>query len=80
MNIQARKLILIEEFIRISDESLITKLESFIKQEKKDSHEKSLKPMSLNEFHEMIDQAKRDSDAGRVISHQDLKKKVKTWK
>ena len=80
MNIQARKLILIEEFLRISDESLITKLESFIKQEKKVSHERNLKPMSMNEFHEMIDQAKRDSDAGRVISLQELKKKVKTWK
>lgn len=80
MNIQARKLILIEEFLRISDESLITKLESFIKEEKKVSHEKNLKPMSLNEFHEMIDQAKRDSDNGRVISHQELKKKVKAWK
>ena len=80
MNIQARKLILIEEFLRISDESLITKLESFIKQEKKVSHERNLKPMSLNEFHEMIDQAKRDSDSGQVISHQELKKKVKTWK
>jgi len=80
MNIQARKLVLIEEFLRISDESLITKLESFIRQEKKISHERNLKPMSMNEFHEMIDQAKRDSDVGRVISHQDLKKKVKTWK
>lgn len=80
MNIQSRKLILIEEFLRISDESLITKLESFIKQEKKVSHDRNLKPMSLNEFHEMIDQAKRESDAGRVISHQELKKKVKTWK
>ena len=80
MNIQARKLVLIEEFLRITDESLITKLESFIKQEKIKSHESNLKPMSLNEFHEMIDQAKRDSDAGRVISHQELKKKVKTWK
>ena len=80
MNIQARKLVLIEEFLRISDESLITKLESFIKQEKKVSHERNLKPMSLNEFHEMIDHAKRDSDAGRVITHQELKKKVKTWK
>ena len=80
MNIQARKLVLIEEFLRISDESLITKLESFIKQEKKVSHDRNLKPMSLNEFHEMIDQAKRESDAGRVISHQELKKKVKTWK
>jgi len=80
MNIQARKLVLIEEFLRISDETLITKLESFIRQEKKISHEMNLKPMSINEFHEMIDQAKQDSDAGRVISHEELKKKVKTWK
>lgn len=80
MNIQARKLGLIEEFLRISDESLIIKLESLIKQEKKLSHERNLKPMSLNDFHEMIDQAKKDSDAGRVISHQELKKKIKTWK
>jgi len=80
MNIQARKLVLIEEFLRISDETLITKLESFIRQEKKISHERNLKPMSINEFHEMIDQAKQDSDAGRVISHEELKKKVKTWK
>lgn len=80
MNIQARKLVLIEEFLRISDESLITKLESFIKQEKKITHERNLKPMSMEEFHEMIDQAKSDSDAGRVISHQELIKKTKTWK
>jgi len=80
MNIQARKLVLIEEFLRISDESLITKLESFIKLEKKISHERNLKPMSMDEFHGIIDQAKSDSDAGRVISHQELIKKTKTWK
>jgi hypothetical protein len=80
MNIQARKLVFIEEFLRISDETLIAKLESFLKQEKKLTHERALKPMSIGEFHEMIDQAKQDSEAGRVISHQDLKKKVKTWK
>ncbi|MCX6252462.1 MAG: hypothetical protein NTX61_17145 [Bacteroidetes bacterium] len=80
MNIQARKLVLIEEFLRISDKSFISKLESFIRQEKKKSYEKELNPMSMNEFHEMIDQAKQDSETGRVISHQALKKKVKTWK
>ena len=80
MDIQARKLILIEEFLRITDESLITKLELLMRQEKKTAHEKNLKPMSLTEFHDMIDQAKRDSDNGRVISHQELKEKVKTWK
>lgn len=80
MNIQARKLGLIEEFLHINDESLILKLESVIRQEKKLMHDRNLKPMTVNDFHEMIDQAKRDSDAGRVISHQELKKKVKTWK
>lgn len=80
MNIQARKLILIEEFLRITDESLITKLESLIRQEKQTALERDLKPLSLNEFHDMIHQAKQDSDNGRVISHQELKEKVKTWK
>ena len=80
MNIQARKLVLIEEFIKISDETLITKLESFLKKEKKIMHERDLKPMSVNEFHEMIDQAKQNSEDGRVISQQELKKKVKTWR
>jgi len=71
---------LIEEFLRMNDESLISKLEAFIREEKKIAHEKNLKPMPIDEFHEMIYHAKQDSDAGRVISHQDLKKKVKTWK
>lgn len=80
MSIQARKLVLIEEFLRISDESLITKIESFIKNEKKISHEENLKPMSLDDFHQMISQSKHDSDAGRVISHEELRKKIKSWK
>ena len=80
MNIESRKLILIEEFLRISDETLISKLESFIRQEKKKSNDKELNPMSLNEFHEMIDKAIQDSDAGRVITHEELKKKVNAWK
>jgi len=80
MNIQARKLNLIEEFLRISDESIIEKLESFIRIEKKKQYNMGLKPMSLKEFHEMIDQAKQDKAEGRVISHEELKKRIKSWK
>jgi len=36
--------------------------------------------MTLNDYHEMIDQAISDSKEGRVISHEELKKKVKSWK
>jgi len=80
MNIQARKLDLIEEFLRISDEEIISKIESLIREEKKVSYERNLKPMSMSEFYDMIDQAKRESDSGQVISHEELKKKIKTWK
>jgi hypothetical protein len=80
MNIQARKLALIEEFLKISDEGIIDKLQSLIKTENKKLHNREVKPMSLTEFHEMIDHAKLDKKNGRVISHNDLKAKVKTWK
>jgi hypothetical protein len=78
MNIEARKLVLIEEFLRIQDENLLKKLESFMRKENKISHERNLSPIPLNEFHEMIDQALRDSESGKVISHEELIKKVKT--
>jgi len=35
MNIRARKLVFVEEFLRINDENLIIRIESFLKQEKK---------------------------------------------
>ncbi len=80
MNIQTRKLVFIEEFLKIRDENVIAKLESFLKQEKKILHERKLKPMSMCEFNEMIDKAKADSEESRVTPHQDMKKKIKTWK
>ncbi|MBI9061933.1 MAG: hypothetical protein JEZ14_08075 [Marinilabiliaceae bacterium] len=43
-------------------------------------HDMAVKPMSVGEFHEMIDQAKLDKANDRVISHQKLKNKVKSWK
>ena len=79
MDIQARKLNLIEEFITITDESIIEKLEFLVRTEKKKLHERELKPMSLNEFHEMINQARDDKTNGRVVSHDDLKTKIKSW-
>ncbi len=80
MNIQSRKLELIEQFLHISDESLISKLEALIKEEKQSSYNKKLTPMSLNEFHDIIDTAQEEAKAGYVISHNDLKENIKSWK
>ena len=77
MSLQTRKLNFIEELLRVSDEKIISKLENYLKQEKKKIYERELKPMSHNEFYAMIDQSLKDSKDGRVISHADLKKKIK---
>ena len=57
---------------RVEDGNFVTQEEAI--------HELSkVKPMSINKFHEMIDHAKQDHEAGRVISQEELKKKVNTW-
>lgn len=53
---------------------------NFVAHEETKKELSKLKPMSISNLHEMIDQAKQDHDAGRVISHEELKKKVKTWR
>ncbi len=80
MNLQSRKLSLIEEFLKISDESLIKKLESLIRFEKKKNlHKKTVVPLTLKKFYDSIDIAIKDAENGRVISHKQLKEKIKTW-
>ena len=80
MDIQARKISLIQEFLRINSEVLINKLDKFLHDEKKKIYEEELKPMSLNKFNEMIDIAEDDSANGRIIEAKNLKKDIEKWK
>jgi len=80
MDIQEKKLKLIEEFLRISDEQVLDKLEEIIRMEDQKKYSDDVKPMSLNELHKMIDESKLDYLHGRVTTHEDLKKEVLTWK
>ena len=80
INIQTRKLNFIEEFLRIGDEKIIKKLELLLKTEKKKVYERTLKPMSHDEFYNMVDKSLQDSKNGNVISTKELKEKVKQWK
>lgn len=68
-NIQTRKLGLIEEFIRLNDEDIITKIESLIRQEKKILHERNLKPMSMNEGESNVMKKVTVHWKPRAISH-----------
>ena len=80
MNIQARKISFIQEILRINSEELINKLDRFLHDEKKKIYEAELKPMSMDSFNAMIDQAEDDASNGRIVEAKNLRKDIEKWK
>lgn len=79
MTVEARKLHFIEEFLKVTDENIISQMEHLLRNEKREQQENSLKPMNLNEFKHIIDKAREDVERGRVISHENLKQEILSW-
>ncbi len=80
MDIISKKLNFVQEFLKISDESLIDELEKFLKAKRGKGAELEFKPMSICEFQEMIDRAEDDISLGKVTETGNLLKKVKKWR
>ena len=79
MDLQIRKQHLSEFILNSTDEIFIEKLEQFFKKENAVQNDDLITPMSLDQFYKMIAQAQQDKDQGNVISHDDLKRKIKSW-
>lgn len=79
MTVEARKLNFIEEFLKVTDENLLTQMEDLMLNAKKKNHEQHLKPMSMDEFLRMTETAKEEVNAGRVTTHEDLKRGIDSW-
>jgi hypothetical protein len=80
MDLQTRKLNLIQELLQVGNEEIVAKLEKILKAERKTQFEKSLNPMSEEEFNKIIDNSESDIKNGRMITARDLKKNVASWK
>jgi hypothetical protein len=76
MDLQTRKLSFIQEFIRIQNEDIIIGLEKMLKKQKAEFYEKSLKPMSMEQFNTDIYQSLADSANDRMTSARDLKEEI----
>lgn len=79
MDIQAKKLHFVQEFLRLKDENLIDKLNKLLKSEKKKKLDKKLKPLSKKEFNDIIDNAESDSENGRLSSARELNSEIDSW-
>ena len=60
MDLQSRKIEFVQEFLKLTSEEAISRLEKLLKKEKKDVIEKKLKPMTKKELNKRIDQSESD--------------------
>ena len=80
MNLENRKLALIEAFLSIDSEDVINDIENLLGKRKVRFPEESLKPMSLRQFNDEIDQALDDEKNDRLISTEDLRISIEKWR
>jgi len=79
MDIQTRKLLFIQEFLRLQNEEIITGLEQMLKKKKFELFGNKPEPMSMFQFNNEIDQALLDSENNRVIEATELKNRIQEW-
>jgi len=73
MNIQARKIEFVQEFLKLQSEDIISSLEKFLRMEK----EMSVKPMTTKELNKRIELSESDFENGNYKSNSELKAKYK---
>ena len=79
MNIEAKKLSFIQEFLKINNEEIIDSLESLLHKSKSKIIDENLKPKTLKELNNEIDLAIEDEKNNKGIKAQDLKQKIQEW-
>ncbi|QTD38099.1 hypothetical protein JL193_01980 [Polaribacter batillariae] len=72
MNIEARKIEFIKEFLKLQSEEAISKLEKILKKEKITSNEKVFNPMTIEELNKRIDKSESDFKNNRFKTSSEL--------
>ncbi|OYU82659.1 MAG: hypothetical protein CFE24_14645 [Flavobacterium sp. BFFFF2] len=77
MDLQTRKLNFIQEFLKLESEKVISHLEKLLQKETQGNCD--LKPMSIIEFQNRIDQSTEDSLNGRLTENSKLISEIEKW-
>ena len=72
MNIEARKIEFIQEFLKVQSEDVISRFEKLLRKEKKFSDEKRFEPMTMEELNKRIDQSESDFRNNRFKTSSEL--------
>lgn len=77
MNLEARKIEFIQEFLKLQSEEAITRLEKMLRNEKQHSKEINFEPMSQEDLNKRIDQSESDFRNNRFKNSSELIAKYK---
>ncbi|SFN76455.1 hypothetical protein SAMN05421741_11075 [Paenimyroides ummariense] len=77
MDIQTRKIEFIQEFLKLQNEELISRLENLLRAGK--SKNDDFKQMTIDEFNSRIDQSMNDSKNDRLTNSDDLIAEIEKW-
>ncbi|MCT4697520.1 MULTISPECIES: hypothetical protein [Flavobacteriaceae] len=79
MDLEARKITFVQEFLRLQNVEIVSGLEKLLRKRKAELIENNFKPMTMEQYDAEIDQAMEDSKNGRMIKATDLKAKIQKW-
>ncbi|MGY8911549.1 MAG: hypothetical protein ACKVIG_17050 [Flavobacteriales bacterium] len=79
MNIEARKIEFIQEFLKLQSDEAISKLEKILRKERNHFDNRKIEPMSVQELNMRIDKSMEDSKNGRLTEANDLLAEIKEW-
>lgn len=79
MDLEARKISFVQEFLRLQNEEVVNQLEKLLHEQKVQLLDLEMKPMSLDQFNSEIDQSVSDVAQGRITSAKDLKSRIQKW-
>ncbi|WP_291146936.1 hypothetical protein [Flavobacterium sp. UBA7680] len=68
MDLEARKISFVQEFLRLENEEIVTGLENLLHEKKVELLDSEMKPMNIDQFNNEIDQSINDAFQGRIVS------------
>ncbi|SFN50893.1 hypothetical protein SAMN04487989_101900 [Bizionia echini] len=72
MNLEARKIEFVQEFLKLQNEEAVSRLEKILRKEKNASNERIFEPMTQEELNKRIDKSESDFRNNRFKSSSEL--------
>lgn len=77
MNLEARKIEFVQEFLKLQNEEAVSRLEKILKKERNASNQQIIEPMTHDELNKRIDQSESDFRNNLFKSSSELLDKYK---